>query len=207
MKHLTRTILEIVKTQPAHKLPIIFTREKCPLPDCSESPEDVLKEVLALHKGGWIEAHIIRDVSGIPCRAEIRYITLSGRNLLDGSKTKSRESLHLGKLLLGGIVGAMILLIIFIGSITGRLGFHSQHRNDTLENGAPKSSLLPEPSATPIPIPTPVPLPSPSPESIPVLAAIPVLSPSNTPSPTPSPVPSLKSDDIAPKQRSFKKSW
>ena len=191
MNHLTLSILEIVKTQPAHKLPMIFTREKCPLPDCSDSPEDVLKEVLALQKEGWIEAHIIRDVSGIPYRAEIRYITLSGRMLLDGRQTKYQESLPLGKLLLGGIIGAMILLFIFIGSMTGRLGFTSHQLHDAAKNEIQKTSPVSEPTAIPTPISTPTPLPSPT----------------NSPSPAPSLVPSIKPDDISPKQHSFKKSW
>ena len=79
MSKYTIPILDFVTAQPAHKLPVVFTNEKCPLPDCSDSPEEIFQEVLMLHKQGWIEAHFNRDVVGKPSRVEIRYVTLEGR--------------------------------------------------------------------------------------------------------------------------------
>ena len=78
MKHLEIRILEFVRAQQGHKLPVVFTLGKNPLPDCSESPEEVLQDVHRLKKEGIIEAFEIMDVTGKPSREEIHYVTLKG---------------------------------------------------------------------------------------------------------------------------------
>ena len=197
MNHLSIPILEFVTAQPAHKLPVVFTVEKYPLPDCSESPEEVFKEVLMLQKQGWIEAHVIRDVTGKPYRAEIHYITLEGRVFLDARQTKISENTPTAKLILWGGIGILILLtIILAGHIKG---LRPQQQ-----------SLIPikeTPAATPVPTPTPVatPVPLAAPEASPSPATL------ATPTPvqlaTPAPTPSSKSGEAVSKQRSFKKTW
>ena len=108
-KH-TIPLLEFVTAQPAHKLPVVFTNEKCPLPDCTESPEEIFKEVLTLQRQGWIEARINRDVIGKPSQVEIRYVTLEGSAFLHGRQADSQEGMPIGKLIIWGSGGITILI-------------------------------------------------------------------------------------------------
>ena len=200
MNHLTIPILEFVKAQPAHRLPVVFTAENSPLPDCSESPEEILKEVLTLQKDGWIEAHVIRDVTGKPYRAEVRYISLAGSVFLDGRASKARENAPIGKLILWGIVGIVILLAIILGGFAARnAGSHSQQQHESPKKEMIAETLPPTPSPTPVPVATPEAPPSP--------AITPAPSATPTPAPVASPTFSSKLEDIVPKQRSFKKTW
>ena len=92
MKHLATSILEFVRSKPAHKLPVPFTPSECPLPDCAESPDVVFHEVLMLVKEGLVEAHLIRDVKSNTKEIEVRYVTLAGANLLEARRSKKQES-------------------------------------------------------------------------------------------------------------------
>jgi hypothetical protein len=83
MKHLATSILEFVRSKPAHKLPVLFTPSECPLPDCSESPDVVFHEVLMMVKQGLVEAHVIRDVKSNTKEIEVRYVTLAGTRHLE----------------------------------------------------------------------------------------------------------------------------
>lgn len=201
-KH-TIPLLEFVTAQPAHKLPVVFTNEKCPLPDCTESPEEIFKEVLTLHRQGWIEARINRDVVGKPSQVEIRYVTLEGSAFLHGRQTNSQEGMPIGKLILWGSGGIIILILAILGA-------HFISVRSPKQSEIPRKELpvqVPTPVSTPSPTPLPVASPEPSP------SAIPSASPSATPTPiqavtpVPSPTPSSKSGEATPKPRSFKKEW
>jgi hypothetical protein len=91
MKSLIIQILEFVRNQPAHRLPALFNQEECPLPECTESPEDVFQEVLRMQKEGLVEAHVNRDCKSNPKQLEIRYVTLAGANYLEAKNGKLRE--------------------------------------------------------------------------------------------------------------------
>ena len=97
MKHLATPILEFVRSKPAHKLPVLFTLEECPLPDCAESPGEVFKKVLTLVKDGLVEAHVSRDVKSNPKQIEVRYVTLAGANYLETNGPKKRGTSSAGK--------------------------------------------------------------------------------------------------------------
>ena len=86
MKHFVIQILEFVRSKPAHKLPVLFTLEECPLPNCSESPEEVFQEVFRMVKEGLIEAYVIRDMKSNPKEIEVRYVTVVGANHLERPK-------------------------------------------------------------------------------------------------------------------------
>lgn len=103
-------ILELVRAQPAHKLPLVFTIESNPIPDCDETPEGVLEEALRLERDHLVEAFVVRSVTGKPRRVEIKYITLSGRVAMDGRDAKIKEGGSLGKVIL-----LMLALICFGG--------------------------------------------------------------------------------------------
>jgi hypothetical protein len=91
-KHLAIQVLEFVRSKPAHKLPVLFTLGECPLPECSESPEEVFQEVLRLEREGLIEAHVNRDVKSNPKEIEVRYVTLAGAIHLESQGPKTRET-------------------------------------------------------------------------------------------------------------------
>jgi len=93
MKHLAIQILEFVRSKPAHKLPVLFTLEECPVPECSESPEVVFKEVLQMVKEGLIEAHVIRDMKSNPKEIEVRYVTIVGANHLETKGPKKLRTI------------------------------------------------------------------------------------------------------------------
>jgi len=185
MKYLATPILEFVIAQPAHKLPVVFTLEECPLPDCSESPEDVLGEVLRLLKEGWIEAYVARGVDGKPRRVEIRYVTHSGRNYLENRNTGGQNSNSAMSLVRWVIAGLFVLgLILFWAfSRTASSQHEGQHLPAVSDLKADKTIPAPEPtpslepSATPDMSPAPVASPSPS--------ATPIPKPMASPSPTP----------------------
>ena len=90
MKHLAIQILEFVRSKPAHQLPVRFTLGECPVPDCSESPEEVFQAVLQMVKEGFIEAHVIRDMKSNPKEIEVRYVTIVGANHLEAKGSKKR---------------------------------------------------------------------------------------------------------------------
>jgi len=93
MKHLAIQILEFVRSKPAQKLPVHFTLGECPLPDCSESPEEDFQEVLRMVKAGLLEAHVIRGVKSKPKEIEVRYINVVGENHLEAKGPKKRGTI------------------------------------------------------------------------------------------------------------------
>ena len=201
-KH-TIPLLEFVTAQPAHKLPVVFTNEKCPLPDCTESPEEIFKEVLTLQRQGWIEARINRDVIGKPSQVEIRYVTLEGSAFLHGRQADSQEGMPIGKLIIWGSGGITILILAILGA-------------HFISERSPKHSELPR-HELPVQVPTPASTPSPTPIAVATPESIPSASQSTSPSATPTPIqevtpvptptPSSKSAEATPKPRSFKKEW
>jgi hypothetical protein len=205
MKHLAIPILEFVLLQPAHKLPVVFTLEECPLPECSEEPSDVLQEVLRLRDEGLIEAHVIRGVTGKPSKAEIRYVTLGGKIFLDNRNMRGKENKKDG-VSPWFVAGLVILGALILGSFFGHFSKASLfHR----ENLTPKPSPTEIPLATPTPIPSPSLSPEASPTPSPIATPIPVSSPSSTPSPAAvvSPDPSGKSKNQLPRVHSLHESW
>jgi hypothetical protein len=180
MKHLATPILEFVLAQPAHKLPVVFTLEECPLPDCSESPEDVLGEVLRLLKEGWIEAHVTRGVTGKPKRVEVRYITLPGINYLESRNTPGKENnpaKGLIRLISWGVAGLILILVLLWA-----FGRHAISPRE-VQHAPAVSELQGDTSAL-----TSVPTPSPEPSATLDVSTSPVLAHSPTAAPTPQPV-------------------
>jgi hypothetical protein len=172
MKPLPIQILEFVLAQPAHKLPVIFTPGKSPLPDCSESPEDIFQEVLRLENEGLIEAVVIRDVTGKSNQAQIRYINLDGRRYLATREMKIKDDTAFRKLFLWGIAGIVILLAVVFGIKRGRpAATHPIYPQElpqtevpvaTPPTASPEATPAPSPTATPTPLPETSPSPSPS---------------------------------------------
>jgi hypothetical protein len=139
MNHLTIPILEFVQAQPAHKLPVRFTLDKTPLPEASESPEEIFGEVLRLQNEKLVEAHVIRDISGKPYQAEIRYVTLAGRVLMNATEIKIKEKDPHRRVFLWGIVGIVILMAAIIASHGGHFtqAFWN-HKQESQESAFPK---------------------------------------------------------------------
>ena len=146
-------ILELVRAQPAHKLPLVFTMESNPLPDCDESPEEVLEEVMRLGKDNLVEAFVVRTVTGKPLRVEVRYVTLIGRVAMDGRESKLKEAGLFGKVILLGLVLIFVLglLLFFLRPSTG--GF-SLGKSLGAKTNDPKE--LTESPVKPTPEPTPL---------------------------------------------------
>lgn len=201
MKHLAIPIMEFVQAQPAHKLPVVFTLKEVPLPDCDEAPEDVLQEVLRLEKGGLIEAHVSRDVTGKPFKVEIRYVTLDGIRSLgsmdsdDGEKAPKRKGPRLGVLLF--FVVAIILALAALLKGTGR------QEAPAMQSPTPAPVASPTPEATATPVATATPSPSVTPEP----TATPSPTPSATALPSASPSPSAKPKGPLKKSHSFTGGW
>jgi hypothetical protein len=63
------------------------------VPECSESPEVVFKEVLQMVKEGLIEAHVIRDMKSNPKEIEVRYVTIVGANHLETKGPKKLRTI------------------------------------------------------------------------------------------------------------------
>ena len=186
MKHLATPILEFVLTQPAHKLPVVFTLEECPLPDCEESPEDVLGEVLRLQREGWIEAHVTRGVDGKPKRVEIRYITGAGRINLEGRNSRGQENTAARGLLSWGIAGLFILVLVAFWALGGRSGNSPRgERHAPLASDRSEVKPAPTPAPTPSPEPSATPEVSPAPALAPTPSATPIPQPEASPSPSP----------------------
>lgn len=166
MKHLTIPILEFVMAQPAHKLPVVFTPEKCPLPDYSDDSEEVFKEVLKLQHEGLIEANTTRAVAGKPHQVQIRYITIDGRDYLDNRNTNATHNTQIKRLFPWVIAAGFILVAAIIGTIR-------HHRHELSKD---ETSIV-------TPMPTATPLPSASPFGSPASDSI--LSPVTTSTPSP----------------------
>jgi hypothetical protein len=164
MKHLTIPILEFVLAQPAHKLPVVFTPEKCPLPDYSDASEEVFKEVLKLQNEGLIESNTIRAVTGKPHQVQIRYITISGRDYLDNRNTNANHNTRIKRLLPWVVAAGFILVAATIGAIR-------HHRHEWSKEEAPIATFMP--SASPLPSASPFASPASNSVLSPVAASVP----------------------------------
>jgi len=171
MKSLSIGILEYVLSLPAHKLPAVFDLKQCPFPHGELSLEEILEEILRLKSVGLIEANILKGIDGQPYRVQVRYVTLNGRNYLEGKNPLAEQRSVLIKILGGILAVAALIGFLLLGENHFR-GFLHQH--DDVE---PAPSPIPTPMATPTPAPTATPTPTPEP----------------TPSPSPSPKHRVKS--------------
>jgi hypothetical protein len=170
MKSLSIGILEYVLSQPAHKLPAVFDLEQCPFPYGELSLEEILEEIIRLKSIGLIEANVLKGIDNKPYKVQVRYVTLDGRNYLEGKNPLAEQRSFLIKILGGTLaVAALIGFLILGGNRLGGL----LHRHGTVEAAA---------DSTPIPTPTPMATPAPTPEP----------TPTPTPEPMPSPSPSPK---------------
>jgi hypothetical protein len=170
MKSLSIGILEYVLSQPAHKLPADFDLEQCPFPYGELSLEEILEEIIRLKSIGLIEANVLKGIDNKPYKVQVRYVTLDGRNYLEGKNPLAEQRSFLIKILGGTLaVAALIGFLILGGNRLGGL----LHRHGTVEAAA---------DSTPIPTPTPMATPAPTPEP----------TPTPTPEPMPSPSPSPK---------------
>ncbi len=170
MKSLSIGILEYVLSQPAHKLPAVFDLEQSPFPYGELSLEEILEEIIRLKSIGLIEANVLKGIDNKPYKVQVRYVTLDGRNYLEGKNPLAEQRSFLTKILGGTLaVAALIGFLILGGNRLGGL----LHRHGTVEAAA---------DSTPIPTPTPMATPAPTPEP----------TPTPTPEPMPSPSPSPK---------------
>ena len=108
MKPLIIQILEFIRSQPAHRLPALFTGEESPLPGCDESPEAVFQEVLRMQKDGLLEARVNRDCKSNPKKMEVRYVTLAGANYLEAKGGKLGESSPIGMSSSGALLSFLL---------------------------------------------------------------------------------------------------
>jgi hypothetical protein len=163
MKHLVTAILEFVLSQPAHRLPAVFTPATCPLPDCSESPEDVFDTVLKLNQQELIKAHVTRGVHGAPCQAEVQYVTLAGRIHLENRLEKTREKKLSERVAVGGGLAVIAILVVVGVMIFGLFRGPRSSSPGPQHADLPKSTAPaepPAPAATPSPITTPATIPA-----------------------------------------------
>ena len=166
MKSLSISVLEYILSQPAHKLPAVFDLEQCPFPHGEIPLEEVFEEILRLKSVGLIEANVVKGIDGKPTKVQVRYVTLSGRNYLEGKNPQVEQRAILRKIVGGILVAVLVIGFLLAGST--RLG-------DLLHR---QGEMPPAPSPTPVPTPTPTPTPE--------------LTPTPTPEPTPTPSPSPK---------------
>jgi len=174
MKSLSISILEYILSLPAHKLPAVFDLEQCPFPHGELSLEEVLEEIIRLKSVGLIEANILKGIDGQPYRVQVRYVTLDGRNYLEGKNPLAEQRSVLIKILGGALVVAVVIGFLLLGG--NRLGGLFHGHGDV------------EAAPSPIPTPTPMATPTPTPEPTPT----PTVTPTPTPEPAPSPSPSPK---------------
>lgn len=170
MKSLSIGILEYVLSQPAHKLPAVFDLEQCPIPYGELSLEEILEEIIRLKSIGLIEANVLKGIDNKPYKVQVRYVTLDGRNYLEGKNPLAEQRPILIKTLTITLVVGMVMGFLLLG---GTLLGGFLHRHGDVEAAA---------DSTPIPTPTPVATPAPTPEP----------TPTPTPEPTPIPSPSPK---------------
>jgi hypothetical protein len=169
MKSLSIGILEYVLSQPAHKLPADFDLEQCPFPYGELSLEEILEEIIRLKSIGLIEANVLKGIDNKPYKVQVRYVTLDGRNYLEGKNPLAEQRSFLIKILGGTLaVAALIGFLILGGNRLGGL----LHRHGTVEAAAdstpiPTSTPMATPAPTPEPTPTPTPEPMPSPSPSP----------------------------------------
>lgn len=176
MKSLSIGILEYVLSQPAHKLPADFDLEQCPFPYGELSLEEILEEIIRLKSIGLIEANVLKGIDNKPYKVQVRYVTLDGRNYLEGKNPLAEQRSFLIKILGGTLaVAALIGFLILGGNRLGGL----LHRHGSVEAAA---TLVATPASTPMATPTPTPEPTPAPTA----------TPTPTPEPMPSPSPSPK---------------
>jgi hypothetical protein len=181
MKNLSISILEFVLSQPAHKLPAVFDLEQCPFPHGEIALEDVLEEVVRLQSSGLIEANVLKGFDGKASKVQIRYVTLAGKNYLQGRKPVAVQWSVLKKIpasLLGVVAVALVIGVLLLGGFGSRKG-----------KPIPAATPTPTPDITPAPTATPEPTPTPTPEATPTPTATPEPIPAPTASPKPKPKP------------------
>jgi len=182
MKNLSISILEFVLSQPAHKLPAVFDLEQCPFPHGEIPLEDILEEIVRLRSSGLIEANVLKGIDGKPYRVQIRYVTLGGKNYLEGSNPLAVQWSFLKKILGVVLVVAVLIGFLLLGGLGRRKG------GSVGGDVVPAATPTPTPEATPSPTATPEPTPTPTPEATPT----PTATPSPTPAPSASPKPKPK---------------
>ena len=200
MKNLSNSILEFVLSQPAHKLPVVFDLEQCPFPHGEIALEEVLEEIVRLQASGLVEANVLKGIDGKPSKVQIRYVTLAGKNFLQGRNPVAVQWSVLKKIpasLLGVVAVALLIGVLLLGGFGSRKGKPLPAATPT-----PTPDITPAPTATPEPTPTPTPEPTPTPTATPSPTPAPTASPKPkpkpkespraTPSPTSSPLGSLK---------------
>jgi len=175
MKNLSSNILEFVLSQPAHKLPAVFDLEQCPFPQGEIPLEDVLEEIVRLQSSGLIEANVLKGIDGKPSKIQIRYVTLDGRNYLQGRNPVAVEWPFLKKMMAAVIAVVVLMGFLFLGGLGRRKGDVPPTASPT-----PTPQIAPTPTPEPTPIPTPEATPTPEP------------TPNTTPAPTPTPLASPK---------------
>lgn len=172
-KSLSISVLEYILSQPAHKLPADFDLAQCPFPHGEIPLEEVFEEVLRLKSVGLIEANVLKGIDGKPTKVQVRYVTLNGRNYLEGKNPQTEQRAILRKILGGLLAAVLVMGFLFVGSTRLAGLLHRPHEEPP----------APTPTPTPIPTPTPTPTPEPTPTATPT----PTPEPTPTPSPSPSP--------------------
>jgi hypothetical protein len=132
--------------------------------------EDILEEIVRLRSSGLIEANVLKGIDGKPTKVQVRYVTLSGRNYLEGKNPQVEQRAILRKIV-GLLAAVLVIGFLFVGST--RIGnfLHGHHE------------VPPAPTTTPTPIPTPEPTPTATPTPEPTPTATPTPEPTPTPSP------------------------
>ena len=156
-KSLSISVLEYILSQPAHKLPADFDLAQCPFPNGEIPLEEVFAEVLRLKSLGLIEANVLKGVDGKPTKVQVRYVTLNGRNYLEGKNPQTEQRAILRKIVGGLLAAVLVMGFLFVGSTRLAGLLHRPHE-------APTPTPTPVPTPTPTPEPTPTPSPSPSPK-------------------------------------------
>ena len=174
-KSLSISVLEYILSQPAHKLPADFDLAQCPFPHGEIPLEEIFEEILRLKSVGLIEANVIKGIDGKPTKVQVRYVTLSGRNYLEGKNPQVEQRAILRKIVGGLLVAVLVIGFLFVGST--RLGGLLQRHHEVPPAPTPTPTPVPTPTPTPTPVPTPTPEPTPT--------ATPTPEPTPTPSPSP----------------------
>jgi len=160
MKNLSSNILEFVLSQPAHKLPAVFDLEQCPFPQGEIPLEDVLEEIVRLQSSGLIEANVLKGIDGKPSKIQIRYVTLDGRNYLQGRNPVAVEWPFLKKMMAAVIAVVVLIVFLFLGGLGRRKG-------DVPPTASPSPTRQIAPTPTPLASPKPKPKSSASPREAP----------------------------------------
>ena len=175
MKNLSISILEFVLSQPAHKLPAVFDLEQCPFPHGEIPLEDILEEIVRLRSSCLIEANVLKGIDGKPYRVQIRYVTLGGKNYLEGGNPLVVQWSFLKKILGAVLVVAVLIGFLLLGGLGRRNG--GSVGGDVVSAATPTPTPEATPTATPSPSASPKPKPKETPHASPNAKASPSASP------------------------------